>query len=39
VFFLGPNIGPNPNVKKDFPPISWGTIPNSVVIKLFVKTG
>ena len=37
--FFGPNIGPSPNVKKDFPPISWGKIPNSVVIKLFVKTG
>jgi hypothetical protein len=37
--FFGPNIGPNPNVKKVASPISWGVIPNSVVIKLFVKTG
>jgi len=36
--FLLPNIGPSPNVKKAlFFPISWGKIPNSVVIKLFVK--
>ena len=31
-------FGPSPNVKKAlFFPISWGKIPNSVVIKLFVK--
>jgi hypothetical protein len=36
--FLGPNIGPSPNVKKAFFfPISRGKILNSVVIKLFVK--
>ena len=38
--FLGPNIDPSPNVKKVlFFSISWGKIPNSVVIKLFVKIG
>jgi hypothetical protein len=36
--FLGQNIGPSSNVKKAlFFQISWGKIPNSVVIKLFVK--
>ena len=37
--FLGPNIDPSPNVKKFFFffPISWGKIPNSVVIKLLAK--
>jgi hypothetical protein len=35
---FGANIGPSPNVKKVlFFPISWGKIPNSMVIKLFVK--
>ena len=34
-----PNIGPSPHVKNAlFFPISWGKIPNSVVIKLFVKS-
>jgi hypothetical protein len=36
---LGPNIGPSLNVKKAlFFPISWWKIPNSVVIKVFVKS-
>jgi hypothetical protein len=36
--FWGPIFGPSPNVKKAlFFPISWEEIPNSVVIKLFVK--
>jgi hypothetical protein len=37
---FGAEYHPSPNVKKAlFFPISWGKIPNSVVIKLFVKIG
>jgi hypothetical protein len=36
--FLGQNIGPSSNVKKAlFFQISWGKIPNSVVIKIIRK--
>jgi hypothetical protein len=36
--FLGQNIGPSANVEKAlFLAISCGKIPNSVVIKLFLK--